>query len=39
MVQQSRIIEVPARPASFQLEPSATAVVVVDMQNDLGVAP
>lgn len=34
MAQPSRLIEVPARPASFQLEPSATAVVVVDMQND-----
>jgi ureidoacrylate peracid hydrolase len=25
---------VPARPATFELDPSATAVVVVDMQND-----
>jgi ureidoacrylate peracid hydrolase len=34
MAQPSRVIEVPARPASFHLDPSATAVVVVDMQND-----
>ena len=27
-------IEVPARPAPFELDPSTTAVVVVDMQND-----
>lgn len=27
-------INVPARPAPFQLDPSTTAVVVVDMQND-----
>ena len=34
MAEQSRVIEVPARPAPFQLDPSATAAVVVDMQND-----
>lgn len=34
MSEQSKMIEVPARPAAFQLDPSATAVVVVDMQND-----
>jgi ureidoacrylate peracid hydrolase len=28
------MIEIPARPARFELDPSATAVVVVDMQND-----
>lgn len=27
-------IEVPARPAAFALDPRATAVIVVDMQND-----
>jgi ureidoacrylate peracid hydrolase len=27
-------IQVPARPSSFPLEPAATAVIVVDMQND-----
>lgn len=34
MADKSKMIEVPARPAAFQLHPSATAVVVVDMQND-----
>jgi ureidoacrylate peracid hydrolase len=34
MAQPSRALEVPARPAPFELDPSATAVVVVDMQND-----
>jgi len=29
-----RTVEVPARPATFSLEPTKTAVVVVDMQND-----
>jgi ureidoacrylate peracid hydrolase len=28
------MVEVPARPAPFSLEPTKTAVVVVDMQND-----
>ena len=34
MAEQPRMIEVPARPATFELDPSATAIVVVDMQND-----
>lgn len=34
MAQDVLVIEVPARPTSFQLEPKATAVIVVDMQND-----
>lgn len=34
MGQDRWVIEVPARPTPFQLEPSTTAVVVVDMQND-----
>jgi ureidoacrylate peracid hydrolase len=34
MEEQSQVIAVPARPAPFVLEPRATAVVVVDMQND-----
>ena len=36
MAEQSRVVEVPARPAPFGLDPGATAVVVVDMQNDFG---
>jgi ureidoacrylate peracid hydrolase len=31
---EHQTIEVPARPAPFSLEPTKTAVVVVDMQND-----
>ena len=34
MKEQSNVIDVPARPAPFELDPSTTAVVVVDMQND-----
>ena len=34
MATEHRTIQVPARPAPFALEPTKTAVVVVDMQND-----
>ena len=34
MAQQSRVVVGSARPAPFELDPRATAVVVVDMQND-----
>lgn len=34
MAEESRVVEVLARPATFGLDPTATAVVVVDMQND-----
>lgn len=34
MDEESRVAEVPARPVPFGFDPSATAVVVVDMQND-----
>ena len=34
MPDQSKVLQVPARPGSFRLDPNATAVVVVDMQND-----
>lgn len=34
MATEHQMIEVPARPAPFSLEPTKTAVVVVDMQND-----
>lgn len=34
MAEQSRMIQVPARPTPFGIDASATAVVVVDMQND-----
>ena len=34
MGSQTRTIEVPARPGPFELDPGATAVVVVDMQHD-----
>ena len=36
METQRPSIEVPATPTSFQLDPAACAVVVVDMQNDFG---
>ncbi len=34
MATEHQTVEVPARPAPFSLEPTKTAVVVVDMQND-----
>jgi ureidoacrylate peracid hydrolase len=34
MAEQSRVVEVPARPLPVGLDLTATAVVVVDMQND-----
>ncbi len=34
MAERQEAIEVPARPAPFSFEPTTTAVVVVDMQND-----
>ena len=34
MATENQTVEVPARPAPFLLEPTKTAVVVVDMQND-----
>lgn len=34
MASEHQTVEVPARPAPFLLDPAATAVVVVDMQND-----
>ncbi len=34
MATEHHTVEVPARPAPFSLEPTTTAVVVVDMQND-----
>lgn len=30
------MVSIEARPASFELDPSRTALVVVDMQNDFG---
>lgn len=34
MATEHQTVEVPARPAPFSLDPTTTAVVVVDMQND-----
>lgn len=34
MPEPSRVVQVPARPAPFELDPNETAVLVVDMQND-----
>ncbi len=34
MAEKTSVIEIPARPAPFDVDPSAAAVVVVDMQND-----
>lgn len=36
MVSLQSVLSVDARPAAFEFEPSKTAVIVVDMQNDFG---
>ncbi len=36
MVRTSRAVSVDARPGSLTIDPAATAVIVVDMQNDFG---